>query len=310
MALAEGADVAELLVCGATGHLGGRIAARLAALGVPFRALVRPTGDPTALTRLGAEVVIGDLTDPASLVRAVTGVRAVITTANAVGRWRPGAKDVSIGRVDRDGNAALIRSAEAAGVERFVFVSALTGDDATVELVPLFAAKRATEELLQRSELRPVIVRPAAFQEVWLSPATGIRPDRRRAVILGRGHNPVPYVAQDDVAAACVRLATMADPPEAIDFGGPEALTRHQVVDAFERAVGARFRRVVVPRPVLVAGARALRRRVPELATGLGIAVSMDVSSFPGPEPLQALGIQARPASDHIAALAAASTVG
>jgi NADH dehydrogenase len=86
-------------------------------------------------------------------------------------------------------------------------------------------------------------------------------------------------------------------------------LTRHKVVDAFERAAGGRFRRLVVPRPVLVAGARALRRHQPELATGLGIAVSMDVSSFPGPDALLALGIRPRPASDLIAALAAGTTV-
>ncbi|SFO78540.1 Nucleoside-diphosphate-sugar epimerase [Geodermatophilus dictyosporus] len=302
--------MAELLVCGATGHLGGRIAARLAARGVPFRALVRASSDTADLVAHGADLVRGDLTDPAGLPPALAGVRTVVTTANAVGRWRPGARDVSIARVDRDGHAALVRAAEAAGVERFVFVSALTGDDAAADLVPLFAAKRATEELLRRSALRPVVVRPAAFQEVWLSPATGIRPDRRRAVVLGRGRNPVPYVAQDDVAEACVRLATMADPPGSVDLGGPEPLTRHEVVDAFERAVGARFRRVVVPRPVLAAGARALRRRLPELATGLGIAVSMDVSSFPGPEALHALGIRPRPASEHITVTASRAAGG
>ncbi len=70
----------------------------------------------------------------------------------------------------------------------------------------------------------------------------------------------MPYVAQDNVAEASVRVATMADKPGSIDFGGPQPLTRHEVVDAFERAVGARFRRVVVPRPVLVAGAATASR--------------------------------------------------
>ncbi|SFU09846.1 Nucleoside-diphosphate-sugar epimerase [Geodermatophilus amargosae] len=288
-----------LLLCGATGHLGSRISARLAERGLPFRALLRAErglpGPPQH-----AETVTGDLTDPVSLDRAVRGVQTVITTVNAVGRWRPGATDMSIARIDRDGNAALIRAAEAAGVERFVFVSALPGADSVAGLVPLFDAKRATEQLLHHSTLRAIIVRPAAFQETWLGPAAGIRPDKRRAVILGRGRNPVPYVAQDDVAEACIRLATMQDPPGAVDFGGPEALTRHEVVDIFEKITGDRFRRIVVPRPVLAAGARALRRRQPELATGLGIAVSMDVSSYPGPGALRALGIQPRSASAYI----------
>ena len=291
--------MSELLLCGATGELGGRIAARLAGRGVPFRALVRLTSDSGTLRSLGAEISVGDLADPASLGRALGGVRTVVTTANGMGRLA-GAKDVSIHRVDRDGNAALVRAAQAAGVERFVFVSAQGMTDPMVDLVPFFAAKRSTERLLQASRLRPVVVRPAAFQETWLGPQAGIRPDKRRAVIHGRGRTPVPYVAVDDVAEACVRLATTADPPESLDFGGPEALTRHEVVDAFQRAVGARFRRIVVPRPALAVGARALRRLQPELASILGLALSMDDGPHADAEPLRALGIQPRPASDFI----------
>ncbi len=215
---------------------------------------------------------------------------------------------MSIERVDRDGNAALIRASVAAGVDRFVFVSALGMSEAMVDLVPLFAAKRSTERLLQAAPLRPVIVRPAAFQETWLGPATGIWPEKRRAVIFGRGRTPVPYVAEDDVAEARVRLATMGDPPESLDFGGPEALTRHEVVDAFERAVGARFRRIVVPRSELALGARALRRRQPDLAGGLGIPLSMDDGHDVGAEPLRALGIGPRPASDYITTRAREAT--
>ena len=298
--------MSELLLCGGTGDLGGRIAVRLAERRVPFRALVRPRSDTAALRSAGAELSVGDLTDPAGLDRALDGVRTVVTTANGVGRNRAGARDVSIERVDRDGNAALVRAAEAAGVERFVFVSSQGMTDAMVELVPLFAAKRATERLLQASSVRSVIVRPAAFQETWLGPESGIRPENRLAVIYGRGRTPVPYVAEDDVAEACVRLATMDDPPEALDLGGPEALTRHEVVDALERALGTHFRRVVVPRRVLAFGARALRRRRPELASLLGIALYRDVGEEGGVEGLRALGIEPRAVSAHIAALAGA----
>ena len=156
----------ELLVCGATGHLGGRIASLLTERGIPFRALVRPSSDTAALRSSGIELSVGDLTDPTSLQVALAGVRTVVTTVNAVGRWRPGATDVSIDRVDHHGNAALVRAAEAAGVDRFVFVSAMGMTDETVAMVPFFAAKRNTEKLLQASALRSVIVRPAAFQEV------------------------------------------------------------------------------------------------------------------------------------------------
>ncbi len=64
-----------ILVVGATGHLGGEICRRLAARGLPVRGLVRPTSAPeavSALRAIGAELIEGDLRDPASLLRAAT----------------------------------------------------------------------------------------------------------------------------------------------------------------------------------------------------------------------------------------------
>ena len=128
--------MSEIVLCGATGDLGGRIAVRLAERRIPFRALVRPHSDTAVLRAAGAELSVGDLTDPPGLARALAGARTVVTTANALGRSMSGARDVSIERVDRDGNAALVRAAEAAGVERFVFVSAQGMTDAMVDSCP------------------------------------------------------------------------------------------------------------------------------------------------------------------------------
>ncbi|WP_448627713.1 SDR family oxidoreductase [Geodermatophilus sp. URMC 64] len=295
----------EVLLCGGTGDLGGRIAARLAERGIPFRALVRATSDVEALRSLGAELAVGDLADRASLDHALTGIRTVITTANGIGRSLAGDRNTSIEKVDVRGNENLIRAAEAAGVERFVFVSVAGLTDLMVRLAPFMAAKLRTEQLLRASPMRSVIVRPAPFQDLWLSPETGIRPDKRLAVVFGRGRSLSNEVAADDVAEACVRLATMADPPEEIELGGPEALTRQQVVDAFERAYGVRFRRLSVPRPVLRLGARALRRRKPELASLLGMALARDLQGEQvAAEPLRGLGIEPRATSDRITAMA------
>ena len=61
-----------------------------------------------------------------------------------------------------------------------------------VERAPFAAAKVHTEQLLRASPLRSVIVRPGPFQEVWLSPLTGIHPERRLAIVHGRGRTPWP----------------------------------------------------------------------------------------------------------------------
>lgn len=305
--MVEDTDGAEVLLCGGTGALGGRIAVHLTEHGIPFRALVRPTADTARLRALGAELSIGDLRDRPSIDRAMRGVRTVITTANSLAPTLAGDRRGSITSVDVEGNEDLIRAAEAAGVERFVFVSAAGLTDQMVRLSPFSAAKRQTERTLRASGLRSVIVQPGPFQETWTSPQVGIWPDKRRAVVFGRGRSPSNDVAIDDVAEACVRLATMPDPPELIELGGPEALSRRQVIDAFEQAYGTRFRRFSVPPAVLRLMARMLRRARPELASIFGMAVIRDVQGERlSPEPLRGLGIEPRPTSELIARMSQA----
>ncbi len=67
-------DVDLTLVTGATGFVGSAVARALAARGHRLRLLVRPTSDRRNLAGLDAELVDGDLTDPASLARAADGL--------------------------------------------------------------------------------------------------------------------------------------------------------------------------------------------------------------------------------------------
>ncbi len=293
--------MAELLLIGGTGLLGGKIAERLGSRDVAFRALVRPQTDASALEALGAEIVRGDLRDADSVTAAVTGMTTVVTTANAIGRLLAGAKDLTIEDVDRRGNETLIRAAERAGVGRFVFVSLGGLTPAMAARAPLAAAKVQTEDLLRASSMPTVIVRPGPYQEIWLSPETGIRPAKRLALIHGHGRTPWPYVAVDDVAEAVVRLTLADDPPAEVDFGGPQRLTRHEVVDAFERATGVTFRRVSVPRPALALGSRLLRRRNPAIASVMGMSLASDMTELPiDDRPLKDLGIEPRSTTDAI----------
>jgi NADH dehydrogenase len=294
--------VSELLLVGGTGDLGGRIARRLAERDVAFRALVRPGSDGSALSALGAELHTGDLGDRASLDAALIGVTTVVTTANAMSRMMAGAQDLSFEAVDRDGNAALIAAAEAAGVQRFVFVSMAGLSPAVVSRSPFAAAKLRTEGLLRSSSMPSVIVRPAPFDEIWLTGVTGIEPAKHRATVFGRGRSRASLVASDDVAEAVVRLATMDDPPDDIDVGGPEAMSRREVIAAYERATGAKFRRIPVPRVAMAIGNRLLRTRKPAMASVMGLALTLDDEGCEvSAEPLRRLGIEPRSASDFIA---------
>ena len=104
-----------VLVTGASGLLGGAVAALLLAQGTPVRTFQRrPSGVP------GARDELGSLTDPAALARATAGVDAVIHLAAKVSFT---GKPADFEAVNVEGTRALLAAARDAGVPDVVFVS-------------------------------------------------------------------------------------------------------------------------------------------------------------------------------------------
>ncbi len=295
----------QILLCGGTGILGGAIAGRLKARGIPFRVLVRPGRSAAAPTGTGVEHVVGDLRDPASLRVAVAGVATVISTANAVSRVLAGEGDLSIRDVDDHGYANLIAACEQAGVQRFVFASML-GDFGKAR-TPFTDAKLATERRLRASPMHEVIVRPDMFQEVWLSPAVGFDWSHGKVTVYGRGESPHAYIGIDDVAEAMVRLALAEDPPHIVEMGGPEAVSPNEAVAAFERALGRPIKASHVPRLMMRIGRIVMRPVKPVTASLMGMALASDLApTVVRDEALRELGIEARPVRRYIDQAAAA----
>lgn len=287
-----------ILVCGATGALGGAIAERLLERGAPLRVLLRPSADAAPLAGRGAEIARGDFRDPRSLEDAVADTTTVVTGVTAIGRALAGEK-VSLDAVDRKGTLGLVDAAERLGVERFVYVSFAGAERAP--RVPITRAKLAVERRLRESPLREVIVKPDAFQEVWISPLARLDWESGRLEVLGRGENKVAYVAVDDVAETVVRLTLADDPPREVEFGGPERLTRNEICDLIEQAVGRALERKHVPRGVLRVASRALAPVKPALASLLGLGLMLDtLESSWDDAPLRGLGIEPRAASQYV----------
>lgn len=295
-----------VLVCGATGDLGGRIVRHLIGNGQQVRALVRPATEAAHLEAAGVDVIRGDLREPATLGPALDGVDTVVTTANAIGRILTGHTDLTIAAVDGEGTQNLIRAAERAGVRRFIYLSAAGLNEELSRQGPLTAAKWAAEQALRASSMEAVIVRPDMFQEVWLAPMTGIDPAAGKALIYGRGEVPNRYVATDDVAALCAHLTVVPEPPAVVEFGGPEALTRMEVVAAFEQATGRKLKVRHVPRAALSVGHRVIGPVKPEIASLMGMALFSDTHGETWDDaPLRDAGIDPRPASAYITEVAA-----
>jgi uncharacterized protein YbjT (DUF2867 family) len=239
-----------ILVVGASGKLGGEVARRLLALGIPVRAISRNPTRLGPLRDLGAEVLQGDLTDSASLARACLGAEKVLAAAHAF----TGAGGNAMLRVDGEGNRALIDAARASGASHFVFTSACTGPDDPVDF---FRVKYDVEQYLRASGLPFTILRPGAFMEDHAERIGRPVIEKGWTVVFGRGEGPANYVAARDVAEVATMVLREAPRNDIVRIGGPENLSAMDVVRTYERVAGRKAKVYHVPERVLRIVARA-----------------------------------------------------
>jgi dihydroflavonol-4-reductase len=109
----------KVLVVGASGHLGAHLTRELLANGREVRALVRPSSDIRSLRGLDLEIVRGDVTDPASLARAMRGCRHVYHLG------APTSLEPGIFRTILAGTRHVLEQALSIGVERVVYTSSI-----------------------------------------------------------------------------------------------------------------------------------------------------------------------------------------
>jgi dihydroflavonol-4-reductase len=113
----------DALVTGATGFVGANVARELLREGATVRVLARPNGDRRAIDGLKVEVCDGDLVDPASLRRAVRGVRSVYHVAADYRLWARRPEEIY--RANVEGTRAVLQAAADAGVTRVVHTSSV-----------------------------------------------------------------------------------------------------------------------------------------------------------------------------------------
>jgi uncharacterized protein YbjT (DUF2867 family) len=288
-----------ILVVGATGDLGSHVTSRLRSEGQSVRCLVRTSTNDGGLREIGAEVVRGDLTVPASLGAACEGIDTVIATATAIGRRLAGASKLTIGEVDGKGMVALVDAAEAAGVRRFVYLS-FAGVEAPIG-TPLEYAKLAVAKRLSISSMEGVIVRADAFQEVHLAPTARFDIASGKAAIIGKGNTKRRWVATEDVAALLCAVALEPAPPALIEFGGPEPLTKNEAVAIAQNLTHRRMKVQRMPRLVARLLVRLLKRRNDALASAFGAGLHQDLNEATwDDEPLRQRGINPKSATDFV----------
>jgi len=264
-----------ILIVGASGRLGGTIAKRLLAHGKAVRLMTRTPSNLVHLKQQGAEVVSGDLRNPASLLSACEGVEQVLAAAHAL----TGKGDNNPQTVDDAGNRQLIDAARAAGVKHFVFLSILgASPDAPVEF---FRIKYHTEEYLRASGLSFTIIRPSAFMDLWAQLIGLPILEQGKTTIFGRGNNPINFVAVEDVARfVCIAFENSRTRNEVIEVGGPENLTLNQVAETFERVSGRQAKKRHIPLPMMRAMSILMQPVNPALSRQIRLGVFMDTANL------------------------------
>jgi uncharacterized protein YbjT (DUF2867 family) len=241
-----------ILLTGATGTVGSALLRRLTTDAQPVRALVR---DQRRLgeQRVRVQIALGDLSDPPSFRNALRGVKTVVHLAASI-RDQPRG---SIEELNAVATLRLVRAAERAGVERFVFFSAMNAHHHS--RTRFFRAKALAEEAVAESSLATTIFRPSIIYapgDPWLTLLD--RLSRLPAVpISGSGRALYQPVWADDVAEAVANSLSSAN--STYELAGPEVLSYNDIVRTVLRAEHRRRRLVHVPLPLVRASLKLLR---------------------------------------------------
>jgi dihydroflavonol-4-reductase len=113
----------KTFLTGATGFLGSHVARVLSAQGAELRLLVRTTSNLNNLEGLNAETATGDLRDPASIDKAMSGCDTVFHVAADYRLWVRDPEQMY--RSNVEGTRAILEAARKNGVRRMVYTSSV-----------------------------------------------------------------------------------------------------------------------------------------------------------------------------------------
>jgi NADH dehydrogenase len=233
------------LVTGGSGFVGSHLLPRLIDAGFQVRCLVRLPGEARVVEALGAAGVTGDVTDPASLKAALSGVESVV---HLVAVLREG-RGATFSRVNVEGTGNVVTAAREASIKRFIHIGAMgTGD---MPRYAYFHSKWQGEEIVRASKLDFTILKPGAM----FGKGAGFIDKLVKSVnmfpllapIAGSGRTRFQPLWVEDLAT-CILAALKGDKRgQTCEIGGPEHLTYEQILDAVMAVMGKKRLKIHVP---------------------------------------------------------------
>lgn len=312
------------LVTGATGFVGAAVGRALLGEGWQVRALVRIGSDRRNIRSLAVEPVVGDLTDPASLERALEGCEAVFHVAADYRLWAPDPRQLY--RTNLEGTGNLLDAARRAAVRRIIYTSSVATvglppdgragtEDSAVGLADMIGHYKRSKFL---AEERAREAAAAGAPVVIVNPSTPIGPGDVKPTPTGqivldaaRGRTPayvdtgLNIVHVDDVAAGHLLAFHRGRIGERYILGG-EDMTLKQVLTLIAQLVGRSPPRIRLPHAAVlpVAHVAELYARLtgrPTRITVEGVRMSRKRMFFSSDKAVRELGYRWRPPAEAFA---------
>jgi len=243
------------LVTGAAGFLGSHVARQLVARGDEVRVLLRASSTNRAIADLSLEYVTGDLRDPASLDRAMKGVKRVFHVAADYRLWAKRSREIYDSNVG--GTRNLLEAAKRAGVEQLIYTSTVATiavdrpqlpneftDAKLEEMVGHYKRSKwmAEREVLNaaKSGLPVIVAMPTTPVGPWdwkPTPTGKIILDFLNGRMPGYVETGLNFVGVEECAAGHLLLAEKGKVGERYLLGG-ENLTLKAMLDILARITG------------------------------------------------------------------------
>jgi dihydroflavonol-4-reductase len=286
--------------------------------GWAVRALVREGSDKRNLAQLPTELTAGDLTNVASLERAVAGCNAVFHVAADYRLWTPHPEELY--RANVEGTHNILDAARRAGVERVVYTSSVAtvglpadgsvgSEDTPVSLADMIGHYKRSKFLAEQVALEAAA---AGAPVVIVNPSTPIGPGDVKPTPTGQivvdaasGRMPayvdtgLNVVHVDDVAAGHLLALQHGRAGERYILGG-ENLTLREILGDVARLVGRKPPRIRLPHAAVlpiafVAEAFATVTGRPTRVTVEGVRMSKKRMFFSSAKAARELGYGWRP---------------
>lgn len=229
----------NILVIGASGFVGKRLTQKLLTEGYKVRCLARNPDKVEDLAAAGCEIIKGDISDLASIQKAVQSIDAVYIAIHTLSTQQADTKSDGFMDIELLGLQNIVESCKTHHVKRVIYVTFLGVDkNATSEWS---RGRWKTEQFLLKSGLDTTIIRPGMIVGVGGQGFNMMvsNAKKRFAIVIGKGNQKFRCIAINDLVYYLVGVLNDTRAyGKGFDVGSDDVLSSNQMLDAVSEVMG------------------------------------------------------------------------